>query len=309
MPGGTYRRLPDYGGPGPPPTAVTAYPPRSLLPFIILITTVLGFLSIYFLIPTNTLFPKPRPSGTGGDLGGYPRGYKLAACYSGQVRTLDKVYEQNYKEMKEFDAGVDVFFVVDLQDNYTVKDGSVYGNVHSMDEMKTVMEYMGSDVLETYEDAKIQRPPKGGCFEREFVDDLRHYTHNFLEFWGMKKCYDVVKREEEKKGVKYDWILHLHPGMVVKIVKPPKDVPLRVHMSGAAAALVPRKMADAYFGVVNGFYDSNCEELDLMSPQVCKNYSYEPHSSECLIVKVLKRYDIVPSNGHYVNRRRVEPTT
>ena len=300
MPASGYERLPSRDG--PPPTAVSAYPPRTSLPLIAVITCALVFVGIYFLLPAR----KPRPSGTGGELGGYPRGYKLAVCYSGQVRTLRKVSEQNYNEIQAFDKNVDASFFLDLHDNVTLTNGAVFQDTHSMEEVERIAAQMKSDTVETYKEAEVKRPPIGGCYKRELVEKS-HYTHYFMEFWGMSQCYGLIKEQEEKKGKRYDWILHAKPGIVLKITKPPKDVPLRIHMSGSAVALIPRSMANAYFGIVNTFYEQNCEQLDAMPVEVCKNYSYEAHTPECLIVKVLKQYDIVPSNSHYVRFRRINP--
>lgn len=242
-----------------------------------------------------------------GSMGGtpYPGANRLAVCYSGQVGSLLDIYEQNLQNLREFDPDFASAFYLDLQDNYTL-DNVKYESVRTKDELKPVFDAMEPVVVRTFLGPEVERPSGGNCYARENMD-AEHYSHNFLEFHGVSECYKLLQDVEKEKGIRYDWFLRLQPNMEIKIVKPPPGTTERVHMSGAAAGLVPRSMAKLYFSTVEAFYGSKCRSLDAMGVDPCKNYSYPEDSPECLLVKWLKRGGTEPSNSLYVRRRAVPP--
>lgn len=234
-------------------------------------------------------------------------GSHLVVCYSGRVSSLLQVYEQNLRNLKQFDPKVTVSFLLDLEDEYELPNGTRSVKMRTKAELRPVFKAMDAVDPQFYSERNVEVPKQSECFDRASTKGSQ-YVHDYVAFLMMAKCYDQIKVIEESRGSKFDWVLRLQPNMYIKIDKPPTKIPPRIHMSGFAAALVPRSMADVYFGAVAAFEDSNCKQLDTMGYEPCQNYSYDEGSTECLVIKWLKRHGIVPSNGVYVNRKVVQPT-
>lgn len=233
---------------------------------------------------------------------------RLAVCYSGHLGTFAHVFHQNLEVLRAADAQAHIFFYVDPQDDYRHEHTQEhYTFVHEMPQLEGAFRAMKTRAVRTFAVSAVEKPPTSKCYMRESGDDA-HYTRAFVELYAANECYKMVQAEEKSLGIEYEWILRLQPNMEIKVNMPPSNVTTRVHMSGAAMALVPRKMADEFFSVVNAFQPGECDVLDTMGGAPCENYSYQHDSVECLQIKWLSLANIVPSNGVYVNRRIAYPT-
>lgn len=246
----------------------------------------------------------------GSGLGSAPR---IAVCYSGHVGTFEKVYEQNVAKFENLTSvPISYFFVIDLKDDYKdARKGSHYTKNHEIGSLQPIFDKLSARAIETYSSSETtkSRADDDSCVgdHAPVQDDAGHYSQSYATLHAAERCYQLVRNDEERTGDRYDWIVRLRPDMQIAIKLPPAGTEPRVHMSGTALALIPRVQADDYFSAVNAFDKDTCKELQDMDDGVCKNYAYEGDSSECLLIKWLKRKDIVPSNGVYVNRRIVYP--
>lgn len=237
---------------------------------------------------------------------------RIAACYSGHVGTFEKVYEQNVKALQSLSATpVSYFFVLDLNDDYRdARSGVHYTQMHEIGTLQPIFDKLSARSVETFSSLQTMKSrAESSCVgdHAPVQDDAGHYSEAYAMLYAAARCFQFVQEDEKRRGQRYDWIVRLRPDMEIAIKLPPEDATTRVHMSGTALALVPREQAEDYFSVVNAFDENNCNEIQDMSDDSCKNYAYEGDSPECLIIKWLTRKDIVPSNGLYVNRRIVYP--
>lgn len=235
----------------------------------------------------------------------------IAVCYTGHIGTHGHVFQQNFDVIRKLDPSAHFYYYVDLQDDYQhERTGASYNHTHEIGALQPVLDLAKAIAVKTFTWTAVPLPSQGNCFQRPLQSEntKHHYTYNYVPFYAAHECYQMIKRNEAATGIKYRWILRLQPNMKITIKLPQPEVAPRVHMSGAAMALIPRTMADAFFDVVNAF-KSDCEQLDKMGDDPCRNYSYPPHSVECLLIKWLKHSHIPPpSNGVYVNRAIVYPT-
>lgn len=238
---------------------------------------------------------------------------RIAVCYSGHVGTFEKVYAQNVEKFQNLTSSpVSYFFVIDLEDDYKdARKGTHYTQKHEIGSLQPIFDELPARAVETYSSSETTKSRAGddSCVGdlAPVQDDAGHYSQSYATLYAAARCFHLVRNDEERTGEQYDWVVRLRPDMQISIRLPPAETEPRVHMSGIAFALIPRIQADDYFSVVDAFDKDTCKELQDMGDDVCKNYAYEGDSSECLLVKWLKRKDIVPSNGVYVNRRIVYP--
>lgn len=289
----------------PPPEAnvAQAYPrSKSPLTRLVLFIALVASILAYYL-RSNSIRSLPFPfrnnkSSTS------PR---LAVCYTGHIATHAHVYEQNLEAIHAVDPHAAFFYYVDLQDDYHHEHtGTRYQLQHEIGSLQPIFDQVHAQAVSTFTPSEVGTPEQGHCYHRP-DQSQHHYTNYFMQFYAANKCYQMV-RQAEQSGQTFDWILRLQPNMNIALHIPNTTVQPRVHMSGAAIALVPRQMADAFFSVVQAFEDDKCRVMDHMGREPCINYSYDADSVECLIIKWLKESDIVPSNGVYVNRRIIYPT-
>lgn len=304
-----------------PPAAAnvaTAYPPqqpsspsKNLLILVTLLSTLAVALLHYLDYPVLTLAkssiaeaitPAEAPS-----FDNLPIADRLAVCFSGHVGTLPTVYEQNLKAIRVFDRTAAVFYSLNLRDDYRHERADAhYMRDHAVEDLQPVFDAVSPVKVDTFTPESVSVPPQSNCHRRD-AESHQHYSHNYMQFHAAAACYANVREHEIAYGEKFAWILNLRPDMEIMLKHPEPDTVPRVHLSGSAMALVPREMADTYFSVVDAFSEGRCTPLDDMGIEPCTNYSYEEDSTECLIIKWLKKHDLVPSNGVYANRRIVYP--
>lgn len=230
----------------------------------------------------------------------------LAVCYSGHVGTHASVAQQNRDVVNEIDPDASFFYHIDLKDAYHhERTGVRYENTHEIGTMQPIFD-KSKAVVRTFSSEDILPPTQSRCHKRD-GKDWEHYSYNYVTFFAANGCYELLKRKEEENGKQFEWILSLRPDMKIVVKMPPENTEKRVHLSGAAMALIPREMAPAYFSISDAFDDEKCEQFDAMGDEPCKDYAYESEATECLIIKWLKKKGIVPSNGVYVNRRIIYP--
>lgn len=239
---------------------------------------------------------------------------RIAVCYTGHVGTFSDVYQQNAEAFQKVTkTPVANFFVIDLEDDY--KDGRTnthYKQSHEIGTLQPMFDDLSARGIETYSsEGAIKKRAGDDCIGEHapIQDDGGHFSHAFSTLHASARCYDLVKSDEEENGMRYDWVIRLRLDMEIAVSLPPADVQPRVHLSGMAIALLPRSLCDAYFSAVDAFDNRFCAEVKEVDNQSCRNYSYEPNSPECWLIKWLKLKDIVPSNGVYVNRRIIYPTS
>lgn len=310
----------------PPPAAAnvaTAYPPdamRSSLPKLLSIVTFLGAILVLIVHrvdhpATNAVksaFNDAVSSATGKiasseTTSSLPSSDRLAVCFSGHVGTLQSVYKQNLEAIRKVDPSAAIFYYLDLYDDYHhERTNENFKKEHDIGSLQPIFDAAKAVAVKTYTAADVILPAQSVCHKKEEMTRA-HYSHNFMQFYAAAGCYEMIKQAESDVGKKFGWILHLQPNMNIAVRLPPADVKPRVHLSGSAMALMPRHLADSYFSVIDAFSDGRCKPLDDMGVEPCKNYSYDEDSTECLLIKWLKKDDNVPSNGVYVNRRIVYP--
>lgn len=306
------------------PNVSVAYPPNQSalakrLPM--LISTVL--LLTYFIYQRLNRTQSETPSVSSSTLrsptdtistSAFGNSSQIAVCYTGHVGTFAKVYQQNAEAFQAITKiPVANFFVIDLEDDYKhSRSNTHYKRTHEIGTLQPIFDHVSARGVQTYSSEGITKKRAGDECIGEHApvqDDGGHFSHAFATLHASARCYDLVKSDEEKNGMRYDWVVRLRPDMEIALTLPPADAQSRVHLSGIAIALVPRPLCDAYFSAVDAFDNRFCAEVKEVDDQSCRNYSYEPDSPECWMIKWLKLKDIVPSNGVYVNRRIVYPAS
>lgn len=254
----------------------------------------------------------------------------IAVCYTGHVGTFEKVYKQNEQVFLSLNSSpstsskpisISYFFVVDLQDNYKdARTNRHYTHTHEIGTLQTIFEDIKFTAsVETYTSADHKPSISSNCnnhnhkeeINNPIQDDAGHYLSSFSTLYANERCLRLIEQYEQNNLSKqFDWILRMRPDMEIDIKLPNIEEDTfkpRIHMSGFAMALIPRILSQAYFSAVHAFDEDICNDIKDMDDQICQNYSYDTDSSECLLIKWLKRSDIMPSNGLYVNRRIVYP--
>lgn len=228
---------------------------------------------------------------------------KLAVCYSGEVRELVRVYEQNVAAFRAFDRRATFFAFIDLHDIVPLPSGAAYERNHSVRELSPVWNAMKAHPV-YYSGAGISVPPRPSCVVAAVGGSERHYPHHFHDLRAAAKCFALVRGAERKRKHRFLWILHVRPGMFVDIRAPPPG-DRRVHLAGYDAALVPRHAAHTFFSAHNAFRTSSCQRFQKLTATPCIDFEYMHDSTDCLIAKWLIVHRITPTNGVYVKRRIV----
>lgn len=232
---------------------------------------------------------------------------RIAVCYSGNVGMMLKTYQQNVQTINQLDPNAHFFFHLDLHDDYiNPKTNQHFHTIHQIEDLQPVFDATKARTVKIYSPQSVRKPREGRCYKRPGTDP-NHYTRHFFKFYAEAACYDLIKQSEEALQISYEWIINLQPNMNIAVTLPEKDVQTRVHMNGAAMFLIPRVHADIFYSIIQVFSGRNCEVMDQMGEQPCRNYHYEDDCVECLIVKWLADGGVVPSNGVYVNRRIIYP--
>lgn len=227
----------------------------------------------------------------------------LAVCYSGQVRTFPAVYKQNADEIHGFDSRATTFFMLDKTDNYTTKSGRHVIKTHAEDEVNSLFKAFSVGQYEYYNTSDVRIAP--GTLDCMYTSNDRiQYT----EFHIARRCLEMVMTYEKATNTTFGWIARLQPNMELRMRKLPFNSTVRVHMSGYAAALVPRSQADYFFRADELFGRKNCKKIRDMDPDPCAKYSYMPSTIDCRIIRWLALQNYVPSNSMYIRRRVVDPS-
>lgn len=261
--------------------------------------------SFPFIITSPTSSPSRPPSSASAPPQSLSPG-DLAVCYSGHVGTHASVVQQNRDVINQIDPAASIFYYIDLNDAYrNERTGVKYEKTHEIGTLQPIFDESQA-VVQTFSTDQIVPSSQSKCHKRD-GKDWEHYSHNYVTFFAASGCFDLLKQKEEETGRQFEWVLSLRPDMNIAVRMPPENVQKRVHLSGAAMALIPREMADTYFSIKDAYDGNKCTQFDAMGDEPCKDYSYESEVTECLIIKWLKKEGIVPSNGVYVNRRVVYP--
>lgn len=296
------------------PNVAMAYPPAqsSLMKRLPMILSA-GLMFVYFMYQKLTVEMQAEEtivkSSTANE-----SAPQIALCYTGHVGTFSNVYKQNKEIMSKLTtAPLSTFMVIDLNDDYKNSHTQEhYKRSHEIGALQPIFNELEVHSVETYSSEEETKKRAGmGCVgdHAPFQDDGGHFSHAYATLNANARCYNQIKAHEAKTGVKFDWVVRLRPDMEISVTLPTPEKTPRVHLSGLAIALVPRELCDDYFSAVQAFDDINCKTVKELDDEVCRNYSYEADSPECLMIKWLKLKNIVPSNGVHVNRRIMYPET
>jgi len=237
------------------------------------------------------------------------RSNRAALCVSGQLRTFTEAYE-SLAPLRAAFGGADVFLYVSRSKD-DVKANALDAALAAV--APVAVEYYDQDAYE----AEAPRP--GPCHRNPAKDPLRHFSYHGAQFWGVGKCFDLIKAHERKTGRRYAWAARLRPDQrhgdeevaaVSSIVSATRDVEAkrvwyRRKKQSDAFALMTRGALVAYASIWRDeFRDGKCVDIgldDMRDQRVLKrtcaplglNYRF---STECMVT------------AHLVLRERVNVT-
>lgn len=258
-------------------------------------------LGVATVVAAVVIFARARQTGAGRHTM-HDEAYSLAVCYSGQVRALRRVYEQNMAAFRGFDPDVGVFVYLNLRDSRPLPSGTAYVHNHTREELMPALRAMGAQP-KFYNASKIVVPPRVGCRARLDADVAR-YGHHYRDFYAARMCYRRILQAERARGERFAWVMRLRPGVYVDVRRPPLAASRQIHMAGYDIALVPRPLADTFFDAVDAYEPQNCQQLGHAREDAC-GYAYVRDSNDCLAVRWLKYHGLETTSSVYVNRRIV----
>lgn len=240
---------------------------------------------------------------------------RIAVCYAGHVGTLTKVFRQNERVLSELSSIPPAhFFVVDLHDDYLdPESGRQVMRTHEIGDVQPVFDALRARAVQTISLSELVGSNAPSECAKDADRETRptageHFGEAYARFVAMRRCFDLVVKEEAEKDQRFHYILVMRPDMHIKVQLPRPEMPVRVHMSGAGMVLVPRPWGEYFFSIVDAFDKDYCRELERMNEEPCKKYSYGKDSTECLLIKWLEREGMVPSNSVLVSRRIIYPS-
>jgi hypothetical protein len=225
---------------------------------------------------------------------------RAAICFSGEFRSFRKVLPAaNRSVISAFDHPPDVFLFLNLQDSGKGGNGR-----HEGEDIDTVVETLKPVAARYYnhdESLDWGSPIQQGsdCYRKDGTPSCCHYSWHGSIFWGVQKCWEMVKEYESENRFRYDFFVRARPDIdfkrelwssIQKVTSSysgsGKHAWLRKGTGSDVFALLSRDAADSYADTFkNTFLDSSC--LHLPSEDTCKLTHTKGWSTECLLYRNL----------------------
>eukprot|EP00171_Calliarthron_tuberculosum_P013943 IDg13943t1 len=123
----------------------------------------------------------------------------LAICYSGQVRALARVYEQNVIVFRSFDPRAVFFAHVDLKDCVALPSGARYTRNHSAGEFELAWKAMRVQTPSYYHANDIPTPPRASCVVDAVGGTPGRYPKHYHDLFAAARCFDIIREEERRR--------------------------------------------------------------------------------------------------------------
>ena len=230
-------------------------------------------------------------------------GCRVAACMSGQLRTLatQSVQDNIWSRILE-PLGADLFMFVSSHNKFMEKpEGELHmGRFDSetrSEDVAAIKERFHPAAFVV--DAPLPQHQPSFCLYRAEEKYWGHWTHFFPLFHGVHECYALVAEHERQTSQKYDAVIRLRPDVVYDVDIPWHSLALdRVHYHYDIFAVVPRNYGDVFFNdVYRMFFNNSCVVADM--PLNARHCPGKPlWSSECFYTTLLLRSNTPHSGWH-----------
>ena len=233
----------------------------------------------------------------------------VALCISGQMRTLNSTIG-SIKEniiVPFWSSGFDVtsFLFLNLDDGdssdskFSFASGRGGNNAHSDSVIPPILKFLQPAVYQRYTTQMFQDIVESNrndsqCMAAPGKQACCHFSYHGPLFWSTNQCFDMIKKQEKLHNKTASWVIHARPDTVFNwqfrnklqsIVTEPNSS-YSVWLGGDIFSIMKRSALDAFASTWSEFFDNKCKSLPAEN---CPAYQLKDESTECLLLKHLKR--------------------
>lgn len=225
---------------------------------------------------------------------------RAAICLSGEFRSFRQGLSGfNRTVISAFVHSPDVFLFLNLQDS-----GRGGNAKHEGEDIDLVVETLKPVAARYYKHDEslnwgLHVQQGSDCQQKMGTPSCCHYSWHGSLFWGVQKCWEMVKEYESENRFRYDFYIRARPDIhfrgelwsaIRKVTSTysgfGKHAWLRKGSGSDVFALLSRDAADSYADTFkNTFLDSSC--LHLPSEDSCQVTHTKGYSTECLLYRNL----------------------